>query len=181
MIPMANSEAAIPKAYLAGFEVFRPDAAEEGRRLKALCSEYGFQGIFPLDKDIKPLPSRSATAQAIFEGNVRLVRQADLIIANLNPFRGQEPDAGTVFECGLAYALGKPLYAHLLDARTMEDKLREDTDSDTGLYRDGMSIEAFGLPVNLMLGVPAAIAEGTLEDALKLAAADFRSQAASSQ
>lgn len=165
--------ASVPSVYLAGFEVFRPDAAVTGRAMKALCAEYGFRGIFPLDKDIRPLPDRLDTARAIFEGNVRLVRQADFVIANLNAFRGAEPDAGTVFECGLAYVLGKPLYAHLADARDQAERLAAEIDPATGLHRDGMNVENFGLPVNLMLAIPATVVEGGLEDALRRASADL--------
>ncbi|RUS42851.1 nucleoside 2-deoxyribosyltransferase [Cohnella sp. AR92] len=166
---MNDNKAATPrlKIYMAGFEVFRPDAVETGIRMKRLCDEYGFEGIFPLDKDIKPQPTKHETATAIFEGNVRLVNRADIVIANLNPFRGSEPDSGTVFECGLAYGLGKKLYGFVTDRRTMEERLHPDIDPATGLHKDGMTVENFDLPINLMLSVPVTIVEGTLEDALK--------------
>ncbi|MBB6637769.1 nucleoside 2-deoxyribosyltransferase [Cohnella thailandensis] len=163
------------KIYMAGFEVFRTDAAETGIRMKRLCDDYGFEGIFPLDKDIKPQPSKQETAKAIFEGNVRLVNKADVVIANLNPFRGAEPDSGTVFECGLAYGLGKKLYGFVSDRRTMAERLGPDTDPATGLYKDGMTVEDFGHPLNLMLSVPMTIVEGALEDALKRLSLDLRS------
>lgn len=162
-----------PKVYMAGFEVFRTDALEVGARMKRLCEEYGFEGIFPTDKDIRPQPDKLSTAKAIFEGNLRLIEKADLIIANLNPFRGQEPDPGTVFECGYGFGLGKKLYGFLDDGRTMAEKLSPGMDAETGLYEDGMSVEDFGLPVNLMIAVPAKIAEGSLEDALKMARKDI--------
>ena len=38
------------------------------------------------------------------------------MLANLEPFRGSEPDSGTAFEVGYALALGKPVYAYLSDA-----------------------------------------------------------------
>lgn len=155
------------KIYMAGFEVFRPDAVELGLEMKRLCAEYGFEGIFPLDKDIKPQSTLFDTANAIFEGNVRLVQKADIIVANLNPFRGQEPDSGTVFECGLGYALNKKLYGHIIDGRTMSEKLQSGMNSETGLYKDGMSVENFGLSNNLMLAVPMTIVQGELADALK--------------
>lgn len=162
------------KVYMAGFEVFKPDAVEIGIRMKQLCKEYGFEGIFPLDKDIKPRPDLLETAKAIFEGNVRLVEKADIVIANLNPFRGKEPDSGTVFECGLGYGLGKKLYGFLADDRTMAEKLLPETEAATGLYADGMRIENFGLPMNVMLSIPITIVAGTLEDALKRAREDLR-------
>ncbi len=40
------------KIYLAGPDVFLPNAIEEGERLKALCEEYGYEGLFPMDNII---------------------------------------------------------------------------------------------------------------------------------
>ena len=54
----SRSEDNKPKVYLAGYDVFRTDAAEYGRQMKQLCGKYGFEGIFPLDKDIQPLPEQ---------------------------------------------------------------------------------------------------------------------------
>ena len=39
------------KIYLAGPDVFLADARRVGRRKQELCREYGFEGLFPLDKD----------------------------------------------------------------------------------------------------------------------------------
>lgn len=33
--------------YLAGFDVFRPDAAAQGQSMKALCARYGLEGLYP--------------------------------------------------------------------------------------------------------------------------------------
>ncbi|AJY75235.1 nucleoside 2-deoxyribosyltransferase [Paenibacillus beijingensis] len=169
-----NAKQKRPKAYLAGFEVFRPDAAEYGKRMKALCEQYGLEGLYPLDKEIQPLPDRTDTAKAIFEGNIRLIDKADLIIANLNPFRGVEPDSGTVFECGYGYARGKKLYGYIADGREQQQKLRADIDPAAGTYKDGMTVENFGLPLNLMLAIPMEIVAGTFEDCLRKAAQDLK-------
>lgn len=162
-----------PKAYLAGFEVFRTDASEYGRQMKALCEQYGLEGIYPLDKEIEPRPDKTDTARAIFAGNIRLIDKADLIIANLNPFRGVEPDSGTVFECGYGYAKGKKVYGYISDGREQQEKLGADIDPEAGTYKDGMTVENFGLPLNLMLSVPIDIVTGTFEDCLRKAAGDL--------
>ena len=37
------------KIYLAGFDVFRPDAVDFGHRCRELCARYGMEGLYPLD------------------------------------------------------------------------------------------------------------------------------------
>ena len=88
---------AMKKIYLAGFDVFAPDARQRGAQMKMLCAGRGCIGLYPLDNE-------AACAADIFAGNCGLIDQADAVIANLNPFRGQEPDSGTCFEVGYAFA-----------------------------------------------------------------------------
>jgi len=141
------------KLYLAGFDVFLPDAKEQGRRLKALCTRHGFEGLYPLDNE-------ASTAREIYEGNLNLLRSADAVVANMNDFRGADPDSGTCFEVGYAAALKKPVVVYRKDGRTMREALGE-TDPN------GYSVEDFGMPMNLMIGCASAIVIGTFEDALK--------------
>jgi hypothetical protein len=74
--------------YLAGFDVFREDARDWGEQLKALCLRYGYEGLYPLDKAAPSGLSGSATAQWIYEANIALIRRADVVMANLDDFRG---------------------------------------------------------------------------------------------
>ena len=108
------------KIYLAGPDVFRPDAFAQGERLKALCAELELQGLYPLDHSV---PERIANppeqALWIYQANLNLIAEADAVLANLNPFRGAEPDSGTAFELGYAAALGKPA-ALVVAARTCD-------------------------------------------------------------
>lgn len=90
--------------YLAGPDVFRPDAEAHGETLKALCAEFGFLGLYPLDHAL-PADIREPAAQAawVYRANVGLIERADCVLANLEPFRGSEPDSGTAFEVGYAW------------------------------------------------------------------------------
>lgn len=144
------------KIYIAGFDVFAPDAVKRGSRMKLLCAEHGFIGLYPLDNE-------AADAEAIFRGNCALIDQADLVIANMNPFRGDEPDSGTTFEVGYAFARGKRVILYLDDARPMRDRLGS-TDAN------GFAVENFGRPVNLMLACAAQVVEGGFADAVRFAA-----------
>ncbi len=141
------------KIYLAGFDVFYPDSVERGKRLKKLCEKYGFIGLYPLDNECD-------TAEEIFSANTEMIKNCDIIMANVNCFRGNEPDSGTCFELGFAYALGKKLYCYTDDNRTLRQKIG-DFDSE------GFCVEDFGFPVNLMLAVPSEIIHGDFEMCLK--------------
>jgi len=164
--------------YLAGFDVFYPDAVVRAEAMKELCASYGFIGRFPADVSIDPTGLTPAElAAAIFRRDAELVRECDIIAANLYPFRGAEPDSGTCFEMGLAYGLGKTLYGYA-PAGTMAERITEHhapvVQTPDGRMVDslGMTVENFGSPVNLMISVPATIVFGTLEDCLRRIQAD---------
>ena len=141
------------RIYLAGPDVFHPDAPERGAELKRLCAEYGFEGLFPLDNVIEAAGPLE-TARAIREANLELILKADAVIANLEPFRGFEPDSGTVFEVGYAVALGKQVVGYAPELRPMGERLRDfqKLDAAVGHDRNGLAIEEFGLSHNLMFG-----------------------------
>jgi nucleoside 2-deoxyribosyltransferase len=44
------------RVYLAGPEVFLPDAVDIGRRKVELCTRHGLIGLYPLDNAITPRP-----------------------------------------------------------------------------------------------------------------------------
>ncbi|MCJ1887586.1 nucleoside 2-deoxyribosyltransferase [Pseudomonas sp. LA21] len=163
------------KIYLAGPDVFRPDAFEQGERLKALCAEFGLQGLYPLDHSVpEGIDRPQDQALWIYQANLALIAEADAVVANLNPFRGAEPDSGTAFELGYAAALGKPLYGYIQEGGSCAERLPcEWKGNQPGRDRDGNQVEAFGLPLNLMLGVPAQVAVGGAREALELLRAEL--------
>ena len=95
------------KIYLAGPDVFLPDAVEIGRRKADICARHGLTGLYPLDNAVD-LAAGDASL-AIFKGNEAMMDAADAIIANLTPFRGPGADAGTVYELGYMAGRGKLL------------------------------------------------------------------------
>lgn len=145
------------KIYLAGPEVFFPDADELGARKKQICEQYGFTGLFPLDTQIEPAATASATGFLISHENEQLIQACDLVIANLTPFRGASADVGTVYEIGLARGLGKPIHGYTNDPELYHSRLNalfgSGTEQPQGQLRDrdGLKIEEFDLRDNLMI------------------------------
>jgi nucleoside 2-deoxyribosyltransferase len=137
--------------YLAGPEVFLPDAIEIGRRKKQLCARYGFEGLYPLDNEVSAAAG-ARTDQLIYQANKASMQQADFGICNLTPFRGASADAGTVFELGLMVGLRKRVFAYTNDATDYARRV-SGTRADDRSLRDpsGLAIEDFGNFDNLML------------------------------
>ncbi len=142
------------KIYLAGPDVFLPDAIEIGKRKVAICARHGVRGHYPLDNavDLKA----SDASLAIFKGNETMMDAADAIIANLTPFRGPSADAGTVYELGYMAGRGKFCLAYSNDPVLYVERVKRFgavTKSDDGRLTDsnGLTVENFGLPDNLMM------------------------------
>jgi nucleoside 2-deoxyribosyltransferase len=140
------------KIYLAGPDVFLADARAVGEQKKAICREFDFEGLFPLDND----EGAGADPDKIFRGNCALMRQADIGVFNLTPFRSPSADPGTVFELGFLFALGKPVYGYTGAEgvyRTRVAALAGPISERDGRRwdRDGYAIEDFGLSDNLMI------------------------------
>ena len=86
-----------PRIYLAGPEVFLPDALAVGAEKARICATHGLEGVFPLDAslDLAGL-TKLEQARKISLTNEGLMRSCDAIVANLTPFRGVSMDAGAV-------------------------------------------------------------------------------------
>lgn len=163
------------RIYLAGPDVFRPDAIEHGKYLAELCKKYDYQGVYPLDNEAPSHLKGLQLAEWIYQGNLALIMGCDIVMANLNFFRGAEPDSGTCWEVGYAKALGKPVYAYLDGHGSLPDRLLDQT--ALKMYQDGNDeyreyynstlIEDFGHPINLMIACSAKIIVGNAEDCLK--------------
>lgn len=141
------------KVYLAGPDVFRPDAVAYGEHLKAVCRELGLTGLYPLDTALSAHVTGPEAAAAIYRANLALIHEADVVMANLGPFRGHEPDSGTAFEVGYAAALGKSVWIYTGEARSIVEQLTGHAADLSRHYLDenGYTIENFGLNLNLML------------------------------
>jgi nucleoside 2-deoxyribosyltransferase len=141
------------KIYLAGPDVFLPDAVEIGRRKVEICALHGVGGLYPLDNVID-LKAADASLR-IFKGNEAMMNAADAIIANLTPFRGPGADAGTVYELGFMAGRGKLCLGYSNDPSIYADRARRSTSVTSRDGRlvdaDGLTVEDFGLSDNLMM------------------------------
>ncbi len=141
------------RAYLAGPDVFLPDAAAHAARKLEICARHGIKGLPPLNDDDILAMSPDQAWRAIFAKDVAMMESADLVIANLTPFRGASADAGTLVELGWFLGRGKPIFAYSNPANPFAARSRPIPDPLPGLQ-----VEGFGLPDNLM--IPGAVLAG---------------------
>ncbi len=120
------------KIYLAGPDIFRPDSQQWAEQARELCRRYGFEPLTPTD------PPATGNPSEIFQANISLIRKAQIVVANLNPFRGTEPDSGTCFELGYAAGLGKRLFGYISSSETVVDRVRRIEGQETPLPSTGI-------------------------------------------
>jgi nucleoside 2-deoxyribosyltransferase len=147
------------RVYLAGPEVFMRNARAMAAAMVRLCADYGFVGVSPADNQIDMSGyTKHEAALHIAASNERKIRECDLVIANLTPFRGPSADVGTAYEVGFAHALGLPVFAFTNVAGTLLDRTRRTAGISISHHASGsfedddqMAIEDFEGFDNLML------------------------------
>lgn len=147
------------RIYLAGPDVFLPDAVSIGAVKKRICAAYGLVGVYPMDLVPPPPPgSRLEMGLHVYDALERGMRDCDAIVADLTPYHGPSIDPGTAFEIGFMRALGRPVFAYSGSGETFLARMTEFWRGDVTRRpdgslqgRDGTAIEDFDMADNLML------------------------------
>lgn len=100
------------KLYLAG-PLFTAAERTFNETLATALRTMGYEVWLPQQNE-----PRELTAKAVFDMDVAGMDWADAIVANMD---GPDPDSGTCFECGYAYANGKPVLCYRTDFRGAGD------------------------------------------------------------
>lgn len=147
--------------YMAGPDVFLDDAEAVLKMKSSFLSQEGYIALFPFE-------GNKSSSEEIVRNNEAQIKKCDFVVANLCPFRGCEPDSGTVYEIGFAKALGKQIYAYgipkieYFQQVTMHQYLRH---GDLHCLQ-GWQIENFGHRLNIMLSENVKIFK-TFEECIK--------------
>ena len=146
-------------AYLAGPDVFLPDARAHALRKIEICARHGIIGRTPLNEDVDRTADMSdaAFAMAIFHKDVAMMEACDIIIANLTPFRGASADSGTLVELGWFLGRGRPIFGYSNSATLFAERSRKHVEATPDPH-PGLVVHGFGLPDNLM--IPSAVLRG---------------------
>ena len=175
-----------PKLYLAGPEVFLPNATEMAEKQRQLCEKYGFIGLHPMDNNINLSDQSMQTAVQIYRSDVSQIRECNIVVANCNAFRGMLMDDGTAYEIGYGNALGKPAYGYIASLNSLAERTRSQYPcrqlaDGTTIDQDGYLVtDDFGTSINLMmqcgmLDTGGRLVEGDFEACLQAIREDMES------
>ncbi len=139
-------------AYLAGPDVFLPNAVAHGQRKIDICARYGILGRAPLNESITGLQSMPPEQAwwAIYRSDIALMEACDIVIANLTPFRGASADSGTLIEVGWFLGRGRAIFGYSNSATPFDVRSRQHGDAVPDPI-PGLTTEGFGLSDNLMI------------------------------
>jgi len=107
-----TAETIMTKLYLAG-PLFTIAEQSFNAALARFLESEGFEVWLPQEHE-----SRNNNAKAIFDMDVEALDRADMVVACMD---GPDPDSGTAWECGYAYAKGKPIVCYRTDFRISGD------------------------------------------------------------
>ena len=116
-----------PLVYLAGSDIFRSDAETFTQCQIEICEKYNLEALHAVNNytDIGLTDKTNKAVINLYESNMYQMLEADVICANMNQFRGSEPESGTCFVTGFfagfneaIKAMGmaiptKPIYAYI--------------------------------------------------------------------
>lgn len=159
-----------PVVYLSGFERYDVNGDAIYHKMKELCRKNGLIAVSPLDD--APGFSGMETdnpytlAANLFDNYQRHVRHCDIIIANLNDYRGYEPCNDVGFECGMGFQLGKKLYGYMDSTEPLIHRLPHLGEASGFRDHTGCNVENFNYPANLMFACSMKIFEGNFAEIL---------------
>src|SRR5262245_45560221 len=100
------------KIYLAG-PLFTTAEREFNARLAQVLRAAGHEVFLPQEQEVRDRPAR-----AIFEKDLDGIDAAEVVVASMD---GPDPDSGTSWECGYAYARKKPILLFRTDFRAADE------------------------------------------------------------
>ena len=168
-----------PLVYVATSNRDNPDTDEEYAAKKAILDRFGFDAVFPTDRaeGIEELETDDSYVRAynLFDRYTQHVRNCDIILLDLNDYRGgYEPNPDVSFEAGYSFVLGCRQYGYMDDISPMTQRIPNiETPADTRDF-NGMNVENFGAPLNLMFGSSVTLFDGSFEEIVRKMAEDYR-------
>jgi len=156
------------RIYVAGPICFFPRGGEIWQARRREAQYYGFTVTLPNDNKRPQAKSPEHGAYLTLKNCRDSINRSTGIIADLENFRGGEPDGGTIYEIGLAYGHDCKCYAFTRDKRPLGVRYNAGTFIPGGIadYK-GRKLPHIKLPYGVCVMGACKVVEGTFSDALK--------------
>jgi nucleoside 2-deoxyribosyltransferase len=167
-----------PLVYVSMSDRDNKNAAEKYEKMRKTLEKYGFEGVFPTDDapGIENIVTddKYQNAYNLFSRYTAHVRNCDIILLDLNDYRGGfEPNSDVAFEGGYSFELGKKQYGFMNNIGPMVNRIPNTRTEDSTRDFNGMNVEDFNAPLNLMFGSSVKLFDGDFEEIVKKIADDF--------
>lgn len=164
--------------YIAGPECFYSNGFALLNAMRRKAEALGFSVTLPndhpLDMANEDLQKR---ADSIFADLEVVMNNSTVIVSDLEAFRGSEPDSGTVFEIGMAYARGIRSYGYTRDKRSLAAKNQGAVLKEGILYDEkGKPMPYSELPFSTTIIGSTKIIEGNFDDCLQVLISDIEEE-----
>lgn len=162
--------------YIAGPECFYTGGSNSLAAMRKESEFYGFQVALPNDKKLDWSDNEPRdNARSIFQNCADSMAVSTAILADLESFRGTEPDGGTIYEIGMAYARGLRCYAYTRDLRPVVHKYQRAALKEDGKVYDldGRVLPHMDIPFAPCIVGSCKIVEGKYTDCLKALRTDL--------
>lgn len=157
------------RLYIAGPEVFYTGGFTVLDAMRRKAEYYGFTVTLPNDRQLGlGNEDLRLNADAIFANCSRAMNESTAIIMDLEQFRGSEPDGGTIYELGMAWARGMRCYGYSRDLRETVYKHQGARLSDGKVVdEEGRELAYADLPFAPSIMGSAILVQGDFDDCLE--------------
>ncbi len=161
--------------YIAGPECFYPGGTKILDAMRRRAESFGFTVSLPNDVPLKlDHEDLRKNGDAIFQNCADSMNRSTAIVADLETFRGTEPDGGSIYEVGMAFARGARCYAYTRDKRAMVHKYQGAQLQGGAVHDlDGRVLPYQNLPFSPAVLGSCKIIEGDFDDCLRLLMCDI--------
>ncbi len=161
--------------YIAGPECFYTGGVKILNAMRRRAESFGFTVTLPNDNPLR-LDNKDLRKNGddIFKNCAHSINKSTAIIVDLETFRGAEPDGGSIYEVGMAYAQKARCYAYTRDKRAMVHKYQGARLQNGLVYDlDGRVLPYQNLPFSPAVVGSCKIIEGDFDDCLQLLMTDI--------